>query len=217
MSVNFSTVDRLSEQDRKRLTRVWWLPLVIGVAWLILALVVLQFDIGSARTISWIFGLVLLAAGINEFVDIAIAPGWGWLRAIVGVVFVVGGIAALFWPDATFMVLANLIGWFLFIKGTFDIITSLSLRHELDLWGLYLAVGVLEVAVALWVVAYPTARLGAVLLVLWVGLTAVARGVTSLIVAFQTRALGREIAALEAPAVPEQAGSQEPGRAHRSS
>lgn len=215
MSVNISASEQISERDRKRLTRVWWVPLVIGVAWLIVALVVLQFDIASVTTISWIFGLVLLAAGINEFVDMAVAPGWRWLRLVVGVVFVAGGIAALVWPGETFLVLANLIGWFLLIKGTFDVITSLTLRHQLDLWGLYLAVGILEIVVAFWVVAYPTPKLGAVLLILWVGLTAIARGLTSLIVAFQTRALGRELAAAEAPPVPEQAAAPERGRTRR--
>lgn len=202
--------DLSSDSVRRRLARAWWVPLVIGVAWLIVALVVLQFDIASVNTIGWIFGLVLLAAGINEFADMGLAPGWRWLRALVGIVFIAGGIAALVWPGTTFQVLAHLIGWFLLIKGTFDVITSLSLRHQLDLWGLYLAVGILEIVVAFWVVAYPTGELGAVLLILWVGLTAVARGVTSLIVAFQVRALGRELAAAEGTSVPTQPGEREP-------
>jgi len=88
------------------------------------------------------------------------------------------------------MALSNLIGWYLLFKGTFDVVAALSLRGRLELWGLVLATGILELVLAFWVVGY--AGRSAALLVLWVGLGALAKGVTSIVVGFQVRALGQE-------------------------
>ena len=184
--------DTLSEHDVRRLERLWWVPLVLGVAWLLLSFVILQFNTLSIATISWILGLVLLAAAVNELADVAISPGWKWLHALVGVVFLAGGVAALAWPGETFLVLANLVGWYLLVKGTFDVVVALSMRHQLELWGLTLAMGVLELVLAFWAVGY-TGR-SAALLVLWVGLGALAKGVTNILVAFQVRRLGSAVA-----------------------
>jgi uncharacterized membrane protein HdeD (DUF308 family) len=165
-------------------------PLLLGVGWMVVALAVLQFDITSVHTISLLFGVILVAAAIHEFADIFIAPGWKWLHAALSGLFLIGGMATLVWPDITFVALANLIGWYLLFKGTFDVVAALSLRDQLDLWGLVLAAGILELVLAFWAVGY--AGRSAALLILWVGLAAVAKGVTSIIVAFQIRGLGRE-------------------------
>lgn len=193
MSVNLlSRSDTITEEDADRLARLWWVPLLLGVAWMVVALAVLQFDITSVRTISLLFGVILIGAAVHEFADVFIAPGWRWLHGALSALFLIGGIATLVWPDITFMALANLIGWYLLFKGTFDVVAALSFRDRLELWGLVLAAGVLELVLAFWAVGY--AGRSAALLILWVGLGALAKGVTSIVVAFQVRALGREAA-----------------------
>jgi uncharacterized membrane protein HdeD (DUF308 family) len=186
----FTYSDTITEQDAARLARLWWVPLLLGVGWMVVALAVLQFDIGSVRTISLLFGVILIAAAINEFADIFLAPGWKWLHAVLSGLFLIGGVATLVWPDITFVALANLIGWYLLLKGTFDVVAALSLRDRMELWGLTLAAGILELVLAFWAVGY--AGRSAALLILWVGLGALAKGVTSIIVAFQIRGLARE-------------------------
>jgi uncharacterized membrane protein HdeD (DUF308 family) len=195
MSANLLTsADTITDEDVRRFARLWWVPLVLGVGWLVVALAVLQFDIGSVRTISLLFGVILIAAAIHEAADVFLAPGWKWLHATLAALYLVGGVTTLVWPDITFVVLANLIGWYLLFKGTFDVVAALSLRDRLELWGLGLAAGVLELVLAFWAVGYPGRS--AALLILWVGLGAVARGVTSIIVAFQIRSIGKESALL---------------------
>lgn len=184
--------DTITDEDAARLARLWWVPLLVGVAWMIVALAVLQFDIGSVRTISLVFGVILIAAAVHEFAEIFIAPGWKWLHAVLSGLFLVGGVATLVWPEITFVALANLIGWYLLFKGTFDVVAALSLRDRIELWGLGLAAGILQLMLAFWAVGY--AGRSAVLLILWVGLSALARGVTSILAAFQVRALGRTTA-----------------------
>jgi uncharacterized membrane protein HdeD (DUF308 family) len=185
--------DRTTAAALKPLTHLWWVPLVLGVAWMVVALVVLQFDVASVRTISIIFGVILLAAALDEISAIALAPGWRWLHAALAGLFLVGGVAALAWPDVTFQVAAHLLAWFLLAKGVVDVVIALSLKDQLELWGLTLAVGVLEIAVAFWAVGY--SGRSAVLLILWVGIGALAKGVTNILVAFQVRSLGRDVVA----------------------
>ncbi len=163
----------------------WWLFLITGIAWVLISFLVLGFDPTSAATIGYLLGFVLIAAGVNEFMVTAMLEGWRWLHALLGVLFLVAGIAALLSPFQTFGILALLIGWYLLFKGIFDVVFSLAARHELDLWGLLLAAGIAQIAIGIWALGYPGRS--SWLLVLWVGIGAVMRGVTEIVSAFHLR------------------------------
>lgn len=49
------------------ITGIWWLFLIIEIAWVIIALVVLRFDTTSLATVGALVGVVFLLAGLNEF------------------------------------------------------------------------------------------------------------------------------------------------------
>jgi uncharacterized membrane protein HdeD (DUF308 family) len=136
-----------------------------------------------------LLGFILLAAGVNEFVTLGFVPGWKWLRVILGVLFLIGGILCFANPFQTFGILSLFIGWYLLIKGTFEIIFSIAARHEIELWGLLLAAGILEAVIGVWALGYPGRS--AWLLVLWVGIGAAIRGVTEIVTAFQLRGAQR--------------------------
>jgi uncharacterized membrane protein HdeD (DUF308 family) len=174
--------------DVRALTGPWWLFLITGIAWVLIAFMVLAFDPGSVATIGYLTGFVLIAAGINELVTMGFATSWRWLHVVVGVVFLIAGILALVSPMQTFGILALLIGWYLLIKGTFSIILSIAGRHELELWGLVLASGILEVIIGMWAIGSPIRS--AWLLLLWVGIGALMRGITEIIFAFHLRGAG---------------------------
>jgi uncharacterized membrane protein HdeD (DUF308 family) len=165
----------------------WGFALVAGIAWIILSLVILSFDATSAATIGYLMGLVIIAAGVNEFVHAFAVPGWRWAHGILGVVFLVGGVAALLAPFQTFGILALFIGWYLVFKGAFDVMFSIAAHRELPLWGLLLASGVVQMAIGVWAIGYPGRS--AWLLVLWVGIGALMHGVTEIVLAFQIRKL----------------------------
>ena len=63
--------------------------------------------------------------------------------------------------------------------------TALATRHELDLWWLLLIAGVIEVLFGFWASGAPVRS--AWLLLLWVGIGALIRGGTQLVLAFQVR------------------------------
>ena len=167
----------------REVTRLWWMFLITGIAWVLIAFMVLAFKPTTPATIGYLTGFVLIAAGVNEFMAIGFVDVWKWLHAVLGVLFVVAGIMALASPFQTFGILALLIGWYLLFKGIFDIILSVVERHLLPLWGLGLASGIIEVAIAMWALGYPGRS--AWLLVLWIGITALMRGVTEIVLAFK--------------------------------
>lgn len=181
--------------EERRLSELWWVPLIVGVAWMILALAVLQFDVTSVNTIAILTGLVLLGAGITEVAEAAWSPVRRWLHASLAVVCLAAGVAALVWPDPTFHVVARLFSWYLLLKGLVDILTAFWARDERGSWVLLLLVGALEVALAFWASGYQGRA--ATLLLLWVGIGALARGVAAIVFAFRLRALGAEAQAAE--------------------
>lgn len=63
----------------------WWL-LVTGIAWLLISLIVLRFDVTSIAAVGALLGVILLMAGANEFVITFAQPSWRWAHAVVGVV-----------------------------------------------------------------------------------------------------------------------------------
>src|SRR5436190_6532644 len=72
----------------------WWVLLVTGILWILLGLYVLQAHVDSAVLVGYLVGFWLIFAGVAEFVQLAF-PGWRWLHGILGVLFVLGGFAAL--------------------------------------------------------------------------------------------------------------------------
>jgi uncharacterized membrane protein HdeD (DUF308 family) len=167
-------------------TRYWWVLLISGGVWILLSLAILQFNLTSVWSIAILTGIVLFMAAGTEFGLASIAPSWRWAHILLALLFLVGGLIAFIWPSETFAVLARLIGWYLLFLGTFEIIESLSSRRT-DLWWLRLIAGAATVGIAFWAVG--STERSVTLLVLWVGLGALFRGVNQIFLAFEFRSL----------------------------
>ena len=171
----------------------WWIFLITGIAWLVFALVVFQWDYTSVSAISYLFGVVAIVAGVNELFAISISTrGWKWAHALLGVLFIAVGIWALFHPYDTFKTLAALVGVFLLIKGIFDITVAFVTKEEFELWWMQLVIGLIEIMLAFWVAG--NFREKAILLVVYVGIIALARGISEIFVAFKLKGLRRRLA-----------------------
>jgi uncharacterized membrane protein HdeD (DUF308 family) len=164
----------------------WWLLLVTGIGWMLVGLIVLRFDYSSVSAISILFGFVAIAAGVLEFGVLMMARGW-WklLHGLLVVVFIVAGIVAFIHPGNTFAALAAVFSFVLVFAGTFDIILSISTRHEIEVWWLQLIGGIIQLALGLWAAGYYGRS--AVLLIAWVAAFALIRGVRDIVLAFRVR------------------------------
>jgi len=103
----------------------------------------------------------------------------------LAVVFIAAGIVSFIHPGDTFLALAAVMSFFLVIAGTFDIIMSISARHEIEVWWLQLIGGIIELALGFWAAGYYGRS--AVLLVAWVAAFAIIRGVRDIVTAFRVR------------------------------
>jgi len=166
----------------------WWLLLITGVGWMLVGLILLRFDYTSVSSISLLFGFVAIAAGVVEIGMIFLASGW-WrlLNAVLALVYIVAGVVAFVHPGDTFLALAAIFSFFLIFSGAFDIIQSISARHEIEVWWLQLVGGLIEVALGFWAAGYYGRS--AILLIAWVAAFAVIRGVRDIVLAFRVREL----------------------------
>jgi uncharacterized membrane protein HdeD (DUF308 family) len=171
----------------------WWIFLLSGIAWLVFSLLVFQWDYTTVYAISILFGVVALFAALNEFVEITIATsGWKWVHGILGVLFGIAGIWALVHPHAAFTTLASLMGFFFLFKGIFDITVAFTTKPLYDMWWLQLIVGIIEIVLGFWVAG--SFRDSIILLVIYVGVIALTRGITELFVAFKLHSLRKRLA-----------------------
>jgi uncharacterized membrane protein HdeD (DUF308 family) len=171
----------------------WWLFLLTGIAWLVFALLVFQWDFTTVYAVSFLFGVVAVIAGVNEFLQIAVSTtGWKIVRGILGVLFVIAGIWALVHPHNAFATIAALIGFFFLFKGIFDLTVAFVAKSQFELWWVQLMVGIIEILLAFWVAG--NFREKTILLVVYVGVIGISRGITELIVAFKLKGLKRRLA-----------------------
>jgi hypothetical protein len=179
----------------RSLAGAWWLFLVTGILWLLVALIVLRFNLTSIAAVGVLLGVILLMAGMNEFLMMAMPGlGWRWFHAILGVLFVIGGFWAFIHPIDAFWELAAILGFLLVLKGTFDIVTAVMMREVNDIWWLGLVIGILEVLLAFWVSQQYFAPRAAIILI-WVGFAALFRGVGEIVTAFELRSTKKDLAA----------------------
>jgi len=165
----------------------WWLYLVAAAAWMIIAWVVLRFDLTSVRAIATLAGVVILIAAVDELFNMVTATSWKWLHGIMGVLFLITGIVALVHPGNTFVWLSAFIGWYLLFKGITDIILAFGTKDDNDAWWLLLIVGIFEVLIGFWAAG----RFGrsAYILIMYVGVIALSRAITDVVTAFRLRKL----------------------------
>ena len=190
-----STLDNMFEEREvvREAARWWWLFLLGGIAWLVFALVIFRFDITSAASVAILFGIVAIVAGVDEFMAIGVSTtGWKIVHGILGVIFVLVGIFAFIEPGSTFQALAALIGFFFLFKGVFDIAVAFATKGENDLWWLQLVVGLIEIGLAFWVSG--SFRDKAILLLVYVGIVALSKGITDIMLAFKLRSAKERIA-----------------------
>ena len=188
-------VDELLE-----VSKGWWLYLVAGVLWIIFGWVVLSFNFDTVWAVAVFFGFGFIIGGVMELFVAFQATGWRWLHIVFGVIAVLAGIVALVWPGQTFLVLAAIIGWYILFAGIMDIVTSIAVKEENELWWLQLILGVVEVLIGFWAVGY-TGR-SVALLVIWVGASALARGISSIVLGFGLHSTGKELRKRMSPTPP---------------
>ena len=170
------------------LSRFWWLWLVFGIGWVLISLVILQFDQASITTVGVLIGLMFFISGIQQFAIAGMVERGGWLFVLFGFLFLIAGVIAFISPENTFAAIADILGFLFLIVGIFWIIQAFAERDENDVWWLGLGAGVLMVILAFWTGGQFFIEKQYTLLV-FAGIWALMSGVTDIVRAFQIRKL----------------------------
>jgi uncharacterized membrane protein HdeD (DUF308 family) len=171
------------------LARNWWALALRGLAAILFGILAFAWPGITLFVLVIFFGAYMLVDGIFAIVAAVRAAGeqarW-WLLLLEGILGVVAGLVAFFWPGLTALALLYLIAAWAIVTGIIEIVEAIRLRQEIvGEWALILG-GALSVLFGVLLVVIP-ARAGLLSLTWLIGAYAVAFGVLLVILAFRVR------------------------------
>ena len=179
------------ETIAKKTNSLWWLLVVVGVAWIVVGFIVLRFDNSTVDVISVVFGVMVLLAAGGELFKAAITPGgWRVWHIIFAVLLLIGAIIIFVNPGSTFVSLALVTGFYFVFAGIFDIISSLFSTGTPG-WWLPLLSGIAEVVLGF--LASSSFSSSVVVLVTYVSVVTIFRGVSEIAAGFGIRRLASTV------------------------
>jgi uncharacterized membrane protein HdeD (DUF308 family) len=176
----------------REITGYWWAWLLSGIAWIVISLVILQFDAASVATVSVLLGLMFALAGIQNFALMGMPGAVRWVSAIFGMLFMVAAVICFIDPKGTFVALADILGFLFLLVGVWWTVQAFLERAVYSLWWLDLISGVLMTILAFWTAGQFFVEKAYVLLV-FAGIWALMAGVTDIVRAFTVRQLHESV------------------------
>jgi len=171
-----------------RVGKRWWLLLIPGIAWVIIGFVVLRFDASTVAIVAIVFGIMVLLAAAGEVFSATITSGgWRAFHIIFAVLLFIGAISVFLDPTGAFVSLALVVGFYFVFAGTYDIVVSLFEIGSVSGWWLRLASGILQVLLGY--LASSSFSNGVVVLVTFVSVAALFRGIAEISAAFSARSV----------------------------
>ena len=98
----------------------------VGLVWIAVSVVILQFDQASITTVGIIVGTMFLGVAVQNFVLAGHGRARKWLFAIFGVLFLGAAVLAFISPENTFAALADILGFLFLMVGIFWIIEAFA-------------------------------------------------------------------------------------------
>jgi uncharacterized membrane protein HdeD (DUF308 family) len=177
-------------------SRYWWVVLLRGLLAIGFGVVALIWPGITILALVILFGAYALFDGVLDVVmaiggkgaDEARLDGGerAWL-AVMGVIGVGAGIIAFVWPGITTVALLWVIAFWAILSGILEIVTAWRLRAELTNEWMWVLAGLLSIALGVLLIAQPAT--GAVALVIWIGIFAIAWGIALTILSFRIKGL----------------------------
>jgi uncharacterized membrane protein HdeD (DUF308 family) len=178
-------------------SRYWWVILLRGILAIGFGVVALIWPGITILALVILFGAYVLFDGVLDVVmaiggngpdEARLAGGERAWMAVMGVIGVAAGIIAFVWPGITAVALLWVIAFWAILSGILEIVTAWRLRAELTNEWLWVLAGLLSIALGVLLIAQPAT--GAVALVIWIGIFAIAWGIALAILSFRVKGLG---------------------------
>jgi uncharacterized membrane protein HdeD (DUF308 family) len=176
----------------ERIATYWWIELLVGIFWIVIALVVLKFNHASVVTVGILTGLMFLVFAAEDFLLAYLDRRARWLWVIFGVLLTAGGIVALIHPSDTFRGFADILGFVFLLIGVMWMTQAFLERAFNELWWITLISGILMTVLAFWVSDKLFIQRAYTLLI-FAGAWALTNGVIAIVRAFQIREFGQRL------------------------
>lgn len=167
----------------KEVTGLWWLWLLAGIAWGVIALVILQFDAASVTTVGVLIGAMFVFAAVQSFALVSVPGAARWVPALFGALFLVAAVICFVSPSGTFAALADTLGFLFLLVGIWWMVRAFLEREVNPLWWLGLISGILMTILAFWTAGQFFIEKAYVLLV-FAGIWALMESITDIVRAF---------------------------------
>jgi uncharacterized membrane protein HdeD (DUF308 family) len=142
--------DRALRETARETTGLWWLWLLAGIAWGVIALVILQYDAASITTVGILIGAMFTFAAVQNFALAGVPGAVRWVSVLFGVLFLIAAVICFISPEGTFAALADTLGFLFLVVGLWWMIGAFSERAINPLWWLGLISGILMTILAFW-------------------------------------------------------------------
>ena len=176
----------------REISGYWWVGLVAGVAWLVISLVILQFDSASVTTVGVLVGVMFLLAAVQNIALTTLPVEHRWVPALFSVLFLVSAVICFIEPVDTFAGLADMLGFLFLLVGVWWMVQSFLERPVNPMWWLNLISGILMTGIAFWAAGQLFATKAYTLLV-FAGIWALMQGTVDIVRAFEVRRLNKEL------------------------
>jgi uncharacterized membrane protein HdeD (DUF308 family) len=171
-----------------------------GLAWILIAFVVLRFAYATVEAIATLFGALCLVAAATEVIVGALSSrGWRVTRWFVAAAFVVAGVVAFLAVKATVIVLAAVMGVVFILWGALGVVVAIA-AHKSSAWWVLLILGVAQLAIGSAIAG--SVEMSITALLTWVAIGTLVHGIGQISSAFVVRKIGQHVAARRASTIP---------------
>ncbi|KHJ74102.1 MULTISPECIES: HdeD family acid-resistance protein [Rhodococcus] len=177
---------------RSLLKQIWWVVLLRGILAVLFGVVALVWPGITVWALVVVFaayaiidGIVLVVQSVRDKPE-----GWGWWLAM-GIVSVLAGLVALFWPGITALALLYVIAFYAILFGITGIVGGIRFRKVPESgWVWSVLAGVVAVLFGIVLLIFPGE--GILSLIVLLGIYAILFGVLLVILAFQARSAAKK-------------------------
>jgi uncharacterized membrane protein HdeD (DUF308 family) len=176
----------------REISGYWWVGLVAGVAWLVISLVILQFDSASVTTVGVLVGVMFLLAAVQNIALATLPVEHRWVPTLFGVLFLISAVICFVEPANTFAGVADMLGFLFLLVGVWWMVQAFLERPVNPMWWLTLISGILMTGIAFWAAGQLFSTKAYTLLV-FAGIWALMQGTVDIVRAFEVRRLSKEL------------------------
>lgn len=177
-------------------SRYWWVVLlrgllaigfgIVALIWPGITIIALVIVFGAYALVDGVLDVVMAIGGRGADESKLTGGSRVWL-GLLGLIGIGAGVVAFAWPGITAVALLWVIAFWAILGGIAQLAAAWRLRAELTNEWLWVLAGLFSIALGVLLIAQPAA--GALALVLWIGIFAIAWGITLVILSFRIKGL----------------------------